>query len=86
MLALFLVFEGISILFYIGLPWWLGSKESACNAEAAGDAGSNPVSGTFPGGGPRNPFQYSCLEKPMNRKAWRYSPWGHTESDMSEAA
>ena len=27
------------------LPWWLSSKESACNAE---DVGSNPGSGRFP--------------------------------------
>ena len=26
-----------------GLPWWLSSKESACNAEAAEDAGSIPA-------------------------------------------
>jgi len=26
------------------LPWWLSSKESACNAGDTGDAGSNPRS------------------------------------------
>ena len=34
-----------------GLPWWLSSKESACNA---GDAGSIPGSGRSPGGGHGN--------------------------------
>ena len=29
-----------------------------------------PRSGRFPGGGNGNPFQYSCLEKPMDRGAW----------------
>ena len=34
-------------------------KESACNA---GNAGSIPASGKFPGVGNGNPLQYSCLE------------------------
>ena len=29
-----------------------------------------PVSGSSPGGGHSNPFQYSCLESPMVRGAW----------------
>ena len=37
------------------------------------------------GNGHRLP--YSCLENPMDRGAWpAYSPWGHTESDMTEHA
>ena len=36
----------------------------------AGDRGSIPGSGKSPGGGHGNPFQYSCLENPMNRRAW----------------
>jgi len=35
----------------------------------AGDMGSIPGSGRFPGGGNGNPLQDSCLEKPMNRGA-----------------
>ena len=42
------------------------SKESACNA---GDLGSIPGSGRSPGEGNVNPFQYSCLEKSMDRGA-----------------
>ena len=45
-----------------GLPWWLHSKESACNA---GVAGSIPGSGRSLGGCHGNPLQYSCLENPM---------------------
>ena len=30
-----------------------------------------PGSGRFPGGGHGNPLQYSCLENPMDRGAWR---------------
>ena len=30
------------------------------------------------------PFQYSCLENPMDRSLAVYSPWGHKESDITE--
>ena len=36
----------------------------------AGDASSVPGSGSSPGGGHGNPFQYFCLENPMDRGAW----------------
>ena len=50
------------------------------------DAGSIPGSGRSPAEGHGNPLQYSCLENPMNRGAWwAYSPWGHKESDTTEA-
>ena len=42
-------------------------KESTCSP---GDAGSIPGSGSSPGGGNDNPFQYSCLENPMDRGLW----------------
>ena len=42
-------------------------KESACNA---GDMDLITGCGRFLGGGPSNPFQYSCLENPMDRGAW----------------
>ena len=42
--------------------------ESACNA---GDWGLIPGSGRSPGEGNGNPLQYSCLENPMDRGAWR---------------
>ena len=34
------------------------------------DVDSIPGLGRSPGGGHGNPFQYSCLENPMNRGAW----------------
>ena len=43
------------------LPRWLSGKESAWQA---GDTGSIPGSGRFPGEGNGNPFQYSCLGNP----------------------
>ena len=42
-------------------------KVSACNA---GDLGSIPGSGRFPGEGNGNSLQYSCLENPMDGGAW----------------
>ena len=54
-----------------GLPWWLRGKESACDAEDAGDLGSIPKLERSPGGGHGNPLQYSCLENPMDRRAWQ---------------
>ena len=51
------------------------------------DAGSIPGSGRSPGGGHDNPFQYSCLESPIDRKAWRATVLGVTkESDTAEHA
>ena len=35
----------------------------------AGDTGSIPDLGRFPGKGKGNPLQYSCLENPMDRGA-----------------
>ena len=48
-------------------PDGTNGKESACNA---GDPGLIPGSGRFPGEGNGKPFQYSCLENPMDRGAW----------------
>ena len=48
------------------------------------DSGSIPGLGRSSGGGHGNPFQYSCLENPTDRGAWR-APWGHKESDTTEA-
>ena len=40
-----------------------------------------PGSGRSPGGGCGNPLQYSCLENPMDRGAWRDTVHGVGESD-----
>ena len=45
-------------------------KNPFANAGDIRDMGI-PGSGRFPGGGHSNPFQYSCLENPMDRGAWR---------------
>ena len=36
----------------------------------AGDTGSVPRLGRYPGEGNGNLLQYSCLGNPMNRRAW----------------
>ena len=46
-------------------------KNLPANAEDVRDVGSIPGSGRSPGGRHDNPFQYSCLEKPMDRGAWQ---------------
>ena len=59
-----------------------GGKKSSCSA---GDLGSIPGLGRFPGGGHDNPLQYSCLEKPHGEISLvGYSLWGRQESDMTE--
>ena len=44
-------------------------KNSSVNAGDIRDVSSIPVSGRSPGGGHRNPLQYSCLENPMDKGA-----------------
>ena len=46
----------------------------------AGDSGLIPGLGISPGEGTGNPFQYSWLENPMNRGAWRATVHGVTKS------
>ena len=52
-------------------------KASAYNV---GDLGSIPGLGRFPGEGNGNPFQYSCLENPMDRGAWQATVYKVTKS------
>ena len=50
---------------------------------SAGDirnAGLIPGSGRSPGGEHCTPLQYSCLENPMDRGAWRVTVHGVTQS------
>ena len=46
----------------------------------AGDMGSILGWGRSPGEGNGNPLQYSCLENPMDRGAWRATVYGFTKS------
>ena len=47
-----------------------GGSDGKASVYSVRDLGSFPGLGRFPGEGNGNPFQYSCLEKPMDRGAW----------------
>ena len=50
------------------------------NAGDTEDSGSIPGSGKSPGGGHGKPLQYSCLENPLHRGAWRVTVYRVAES------
>ena len=58
-------------------PGGSDGKESACDA---GDLGSISGSGRSPGEGNGYPFQYSCLENPMDIGDWWATVSGVTKS------
>ena len=64
------------LLALFGFPGGSDRKESACNV---GDLGSIPGLGRSPGGGHGNPFQYSCLENPMDKRVWWVTVCGVTK-------
>ena len=61
------------------------AKNLLANAGDAGIVGSIPVSGRSPGGVNGNFLQYSCLDGPMDRGAWRSIVHRVAESDTTEA-
>ena len=61
-------------------------KECACIAGDAGNMGSIPEWGRSPGEGNGNPFQFSCLENPMDRGVCQAMVHGIAESDTTEHA
>ena len=66
-----------------GFPGGSAGEESACNV---GDLGSIPGSERSLGKRNGNPLQYSCLENPMGRGAWRVTVHGGLrELDTTEA-
>ena len=64
------------------VPWEDEARvdNSPADAGTAGDTCLIPGSGRFTGGGNGNPLQYSCLEKPMVRGAWRAAVHGLAKS------
>ena len=57
----------------MGFPGGSDGKESICNA---GDLGSIPGLGRFPGGGHGNTLQYSCLKNPIIEEPSRLQSTG----------
>ena len=72
-------------------------KNPLANVRDSRDMGLIPGLGRSPAGGNGNPLQYSCLENPMDRGAWRASVhgvaksqtwlsyWAHTRYDFGLA-
>ena len=60
-------------------------KPRLANAGDIRDVSSIPGSGKSPGGGHGNPIQYSCLENPMDKGAWRATVHKVSKSDTTEA-
>ena len=60
----------------MGFPGNSDSNESACNVGPR----FNPESGRSSGEGDGNPFQYSCLENPMDRGTWQVTVHSITKS------
>ena len=70
---------------FSGLPGGTSGKEPACQCRRHETEGSTPGSRRSPGGRHGNPLQYSCLEDPMDRGAWKaIGPWGCKELDTTE--
>ena len=61
-------------------------KNPPASAGAAGDLGPISGWGSSPGVGNGNLLQYSCLENPMDRRAWQATVHKVAELDMNEAA
>ena len=54
-----------------GFPGCTSGKEPTYECRRLKKHGFDPWSGRYPGGGHSNPIQYSCLENPMDRGAWK---------------
>ena len=62
---------------FLGFPGGSDGKESSCSV---GDLVLTPGLGRSPGEGHGYPLQYSCLENPMDRGAWRATVHGVAKS------
>ena len=67
-----------------GFPVALVVKNLPANAADKREAGLIPGLGKSSRVGNGNPFQYSCLENPMNRGDWQAEVLGVMESNMTE--
>ena len=90
-----LSFSSTSLLFYplqkVNFQFSIALGKTICQPnllfKALGDTGLIPGSGRSPKGGNGNSLQHSCLENPMDRRAWSATVHGVTELDtMSNRA
>ena len=59
---------------------FFGGSDGKASVYNAGDLGSIPGSGRFPGEGNGKPLQYSGLENPMDGGAWQATVHGVAKS------
>ena len=59
-------------------------KDPLANVGDSRDVDLNSGSGRYPGLGNGNPFQYCCLENPMDRGVWQATDHPVTELDPTE--
>ena len=69
-------------LVFFCFPRALAVKDLPAGAGATGVTGLIPGMGRCLGIGNGNPLQYSCLENPMDREAWRVTVHGVAKSQM----
>ena len=77
----------ILIYSFLSFPGGSSGKEPACQCQWLRERRFDPWVGRSPGEGHGNPLQYSCLENPMDRRAWRVTVHrsqrvGHNLSDL----
>ena len=59
------------LMYNVGFPGGSVVKNWPASVGDTEDLGSIPGWGRSPGVGIGNPLQYSCLENPIDRRAWR---------------
>ena len=70
-------------IYVMGFPDGPSGKEPTYQCRRYRDASSIPGWGRSPGWGYDNPFQYSCLENPINTGAWQAIVYRVTENQTS---
>ena len=60
----------LNLILSFFFSYFPGGSDGKASVYNAGDLGSIPGSGRFPGEENGNPLQYYCLENPMDRGAW----------------
>ena len=74
------IFQELDSWFIRKRPRWLNGKESACQGSRRRRLGFDPWVKNIPWKRKCNPLQYSYLENPMDRGAWRATVHGLTKN------